>query len=129
MNIEEIREYCLSLPMATEDFPFDDTTLVFRVMNKIFAILSLDGSSWFALKCDPEYALELREKYPGILPAYHMNKKYWNQVDIAEHMECGFMESLVRHSYSEVVKKFPAKTIREFPILKTVTDIRNSKSH
>ena len=66
MDIEQIRAYCLSKPHATEDFPFDETTLVFRVMNKIFASIGLDNVDWFCLKCDPEYAIELREHYTGI---------------------------------------------------------------
>ena len=66
MDIEQIRAYCLSKPHATEDFPFDETTLVFRVMNKIFASIGLDDVDWFCLKCDPEYAIELREHYAGM---------------------------------------------------------------
>ena len=77
MDIEQIRAYCLSKPHATEDFPFDETTLVFRVMNKIFASIGLDNVDWFCLKCDPEYAIELREHYTGITGAWHWNKKYW----------------------------------------------------
>ena len=69
MDIEQIRAYCLSKPHATEDFPFDETTLVFRVMNKIFASIGLDNVDWFCLKCDPEYAIELREHYTGITMA------------------------------------------------------------
>ena len=63
MNVEEIRAYCLSKPGATEDFPFDETTLVFRVEHKIFACIGLDNVDWFCLKCDPDYAIELRERY------------------------------------------------------------------
>ena len=70
MDIEQIRAYCLSKPHATEDFPFDETTLVFRVMNKIFASIGLDNVDWFCLKCDPEYAIELREHYTGITGAW-----------------------------------------------------------
>lgn len=66
MNIEEIRAYCLSKPQATEDFPFDETTLVFRVKNKIFACIGLDNPDWFCMKCDPDYAIELRDRYPAI---------------------------------------------------------------
>ena len=76
MNIETIREYCLSLPAATEDFPFDETTLVFRVSGKIFAMIDLENTEWFVLKCDPEYAIELREEHQEITGAWHMNKKH-----------------------------------------------------
>lgn len=78
MNIESIRDYCLSLPFVTEDFPFDETTLVFRIMGKIFAMTDLENIDWFVLKCDPERALDLRDKYSEITGAWHMNKKYWN---------------------------------------------------
>ena len=66
MNIEEVRDYCLSLPHTTEDFPFDETTLAFRIEGKIFAMIDLENTQWFVLKCEPEYAIELREKYPEI---------------------------------------------------------------
>ena len=108
MNIEEARLYCLSKMNATEDFPFDETTLAFRVENKIFAIVNLENVSWFCVKCNADYAVELRDKYPQIVPAWHMNKKYWNQLDISaisDEMFC----SLVDHSYNEVIKKLPKK--------------------
>ena len=82
MNIEEVRNYCLSLPHTTEDFPFDETTLAFRIEGKIFAMIDLEKTQWFVLKCEPEYAIELREKYPEISGAWHMNKKYWNQLNL-----------------------------------------------
>ena len=79
MDIESAREYCLALPQTTEDFPFDETTLVFRIGGKIFAMMDLENTEWFVLKCQPEYAIELRERHPEIVPAWHMNKKHWNQ--------------------------------------------------
>ena len=110
MNIEEIREYCLGKSQATEDFPFDETTLVFRVMNKIFACISLDNPDWFCLKCDPDYAIELRDRYSGITGAFHWNKKYWNQLDIThETVPDKLILELIDHSYNEVVKKLPKK--------------------
>ena len=75
MNIEIIRDYCLSLPRVTKDFPFDETTFVFRIAGKIFAMIDLDNTEWFVLKCDPEYAIDLREKYQEISGTWHMNKK------------------------------------------------------
>lgn len=74
MNIEQFREYCLSLPFATEDMPFDDTVLVFRLKGKIFGAIILDKPNLVVLKCEPEYALELRERYPEIEGAHHWNK-------------------------------------------------------
>ena len=77
MNIETVREYCLSLPQVTEDFPFDESTLAFRIERKIFAMIDLENTEWFVLKCEPEYAIDLRDKYTEISGAWHMNKKYW----------------------------------------------------
>ncbi len=80
MNIEELREYCLKKKGAEESFPFDDTVLVFKVLGKIFALTSTEGEFTVNLKCDPEKAIELREKYSGVKPGYHMNKKHWNTI-------------------------------------------------
>jgi len=74
MNIESLREYCLSKKEASEGFPFDESTLVFKVFDKMFALMDMDGDLSINLKCDPLKALELREKYPAVLPGYHMNK-------------------------------------------------------
>lgn len=108
MNIEDARLFCLSLFNATEDFPFDDTTLVFRVEGKIFACVSLENTKWFCVKCDPERAIELRDEYSQIQPAWHWNKKYWNQMDI-ECMPDRLVRELIEHSYNEVLKKMPRK--------------------
>jgi predicted DNA-binding protein (MmcQ/YjbR family) len=75
MNIEEIRDYCLAKPGVTEGFPFDEQTLVFKVMNKMYALVGLERLPLFInLKCDPERAIELRAQYESIQPGYHMNK-------------------------------------------------------
>ncbi len=108
MNIEDARLYCLSKPNATEDFPFDETTLVFRIENKIFACVDLLNVKWFCLKCEPERAIDLRDKYSQITPAWHWNKKYWNQLDI-ELLPDTLVCELIDHSYSEVIKKLPKK--------------------
>ncbi len=109
MNIERAREYCLSLPQVTEDFPFDETTLVFRIGGKIFAMLDLENTEWFVLKCQPEYAIELRERYPDIAPAWHMNKKHWNQLNLYGNLPDDLVQALIQHSYDEVVKKMSKK--------------------
>lgn len=109
MNIESAREYCLSLPQVTEDFPFDETTLVFRIGGKIFAMLDLENTEWFVLKCQPEYAIELRERYPDIAPAWHMNKKHWNQLNLYGNLPDDLVQVLIQHSYDEVVKKMSKK--------------------
>lgn len=111
MHIEAFRSYCLAKAGATEGFPFDNDTLVFKVAGKMFALLSLDGPSSANLKCDPEYALELREKHPeSVLPGYHMNKKYWNTVNFDGRLSDAFLYELVDHSYQLVVDKLPKKT-------------------
>lgn len=121
MNIETIREYCLSLPQATEDFPFDETILVFRVLGKIFACLDLERSEWLTLKCNADYAIELRESHSEIEPAWHWNKKYWNQVNLNGMLEDDMIKGLVRHSYNEVVKKLKKQDKLEHP---EILDIR-----
>lgn len=105
MNIEEIRNYCLTLPEVSEYFPFDETTLAFRVADKIFAMIDLEDTEWFVLKCDPEYALQLRDRYPEITGAWHMNKKHWNQLNLYGSLPDSLLFSLIRHSYNQVVKK------------------------
>lgn len=122
MNVESLREYCLSLPLATEDFPFDETTLVFRVVGKIFAMLDLERPDVVSLKCNPDYALQLREEHPEISGAWHMNKKYWNQVNLSGRLEDELVQGLVRHSYAEVVKKLTRKERAEHEEITTVRE-------
>ncbi len=74
MNIESLREYCLSKKESTEGFPFDESTLVFKIFNKMFALIDLESDLSINLKCDPLKAIEPREKYPAVIPGYHMNK-------------------------------------------------------
>ena len=113
MNIETIREYCLSLPATTEDFPFDETTLVFRVSGKIFAMIDLENTEWFVLKCDPEYAIELREEHQEITGAWHMNKKHWNQLNLFGSLSDKQILTLIDHSYDLVFKKLTRKRREE----------------
>jgi len=107
MNIEELTEYCLSKPDATEDFPFDETTLVFKVMGKMFALTNLEGNWSLSLKCDPERAVELREQYPAIQAAYHMNKTHWNTVMLDGSLSQQLILEMIDHSYQLVVDKLP----------------------
>ena len=114
MNIEEFRNYCLSKKAVTEDFPFDETTLVFKVMEKMFALTGLNAEEFRVnLKCDPEYAIELREEYEDIIPGWHMSKKHWNTVYFENGLEMDLLCKLVDHSYDMVVKKMK-KADREF---------------
>jgi predicted DNA-binding protein (MmcQ/YjbR family) len=107
MNIEEFREYCMAKPGVTEEFPFDETTLVFKVMGKMFALTNLDGDWGLALKCNPERAIELREQYPAIRPGYHMSKVHWNTVIMDGSLSQKLILELVDHSYQLVVDKLP----------------------
>lgn len=115
MNIESIRDYCLSLPYATEDTPFDQDTLVFRIIGKIFACLSLERPDYFVVKCDADYSITLRDKHPEIKPAWHWNKKYWNQISLSGTLPDSFIEDLVRHSYAQVVAKLSKKQKGLYP--------------
>ncbi|MDY2642318.1 MAG: MmcQ/YjbR family DNA-binding protein [Mediterranea sp.] len=121
MDVETLRSYCLALPMASEDFPFDETTLVFRVKGKIFAMIDLEDTTWFVLKCDPDYALDLRDRYEDIQGAWHMNKRHWNQINLFGSLSDSLIESLIRHSYALVVSKLPKRMKEECPALYTVT--------
>lgn len=110
MNIEEIREYCISKPGVTEGFPFDESTLVFKVMNKIYALVGLERIPLFInLKCDPERAIELRELYEDIQPGYHMNKQQWNSVYFTGSIPKNLIQELIDHSYELVVKGLKKK--------------------
>ena len=106
MNIEELRDYALSLNGATEGFPFGNETLVFKVNNKIFLLASLSSETLqFNVKCDPEIAEELREKYPCILPGYHMNKRHWNTIIVDGTLSGSQLKEFIKNSYSLVGKK------------------------
>ena len=109
MNIEELREYCIKKKGVTEEFPFGETTLVFKVMGKMFALLSLEGDFSVNLKCDPELAAELREKYVSVTPGYHMNKTHWNTILIDGSVSDKEIYSWVDHSYEVVVNKLPKR--------------------
>lgn len=113
MNIEEIREYCSTKPGVTEEFPFGETTLVFKVMGKMFALTNLEGDWSLSLKCDPERAIELREAHPAIQPGYHMSKVHWNTVYMDGSLSRKLVLELIDHSYQLVMKKLPVKTRQE----------------
>ncbi len=106
MHVEDIRDFCLSLPEATEDMPFGDDTLVMRVGGKIFALISL-GKLSVNVKCDPDKAVELREQYPEVLPGFHMNKKHWNTLIPNGSAEDHLIRQWLKDSYDLIVKKLP----------------------
>ena len=110
MNIESFREYCLLKREVTEELPFGPDTLVYKVMGKLFAlcgVANIPGSC--NLKCDPERAQELREKYPSIIPGYHMNKKHWNTIVWDGSISDKLIEELIDHSYNLVVAGIPVR--------------------
>jgi predicted DNA-binding protein (MmcQ/YjbR family) len=114
MNIEEFRDYCIHLKGVTEEFPFDDVTLVFKVMGKIFALTDISTSEFSVnLKCDPELAVELREKYSCVLPGYHMNKAHWNTVHVDGTVSSKLIIEWTNHSYELVVKQLTKKLKQE----------------
>jgi len=114
MNIEDFRNYCIQKNGTTEEFPFDEVTLAFKVMGKIYALTSINSERFTVnLKCDPEYAIELRERYEEVIPGYHMSKKHWNTVDFEGSMDLKLLCELIDHSYEMVVKGLK-KADREF---------------
>ena len=104
MNVEDIRQYAIQMPLVTEGFPFGEDTLVFKVNGKVFLLLALDASPvQFNVKCDPEKAIELRETYPEtVLPGYHMNKKHWNTVVVDGTLSNKQLKEMIEHSYGLV---------------------------
>ncbi|MDR1517381.1 MAG: MmcQ/YjbR family DNA-binding protein [Dysgonamonadaceae bacterium] len=110
MNVEELYDYCLSIPGAEVTTPFDEVTLVMKICGKMFAFIPLDEEGLrIVLKCDPEKALELRERYSSVVAAYHMNKTYWNAVYVNADMNDDELRQWIRHSVDEVMKKLPKK--------------------
>jgi len=109
MDIEAFRNYCLSKKGVTEGFPFDNDTLVFKVMGKIFALTDVESFESINLKCDPEVALYLRDQNPAVLPGFHMNKTHWNTVVIDGSVSENKLMEWIDHSYNLVVKGLPRK--------------------
>jgi predicted DNA-binding protein (MmcQ/YjbR family) len=108
MNIEEIREYCLSKPGVTESLPFNDTALVFKVMGKMFAVLDLsEDSRGLTLKCEPSRAIQLREEHPEVTAAWHFNKKHWNGVNLKGSITDAQLKEWIDHSYDLVAQGLP----------------------
>ena len=107
MNIEDFRNYCLQKKGVTESFPFGDDTLVMKVADKIFALANLEGDFRINLKCEPEKAVELREKYQAIQPGYHMNKQHWNTLEIYRGLSDKLVKELIDHSYNLVFENLP----------------------
>lgn len=107
MNVEELRDYCLQKSGVTEGMPFGEDTLVFKVGNKIFLLISLDNSKRFNVKCDPELAIELRDRHTEVIPGYHMNKTHWNTVYMDGHLTHKQLCEMIDHSYYLILKSLP----------------------
>jgi predicted DNA-binding protein (MmcQ/YjbR family) len=110
MDLEQFREYCLGKRAAAERTPFGNDVLVFKVRGKIFALFALDEFPATAnLKCDPDLALELRDRYEQVRPGYHMNKKHWNTVEIDADIPDAELRRMIDHSYDLVIKSLPKR--------------------
>jgi len=113
MDIEKVRKYCLKKNGVTEGFPFNEETLVFKVMGKMFCLLNLSHPFTINLKCEPELAIELREKHEGVTPGYHMNKKFWNTIDLISNIPDREILRWIDYSYDLVVNGLPKKVQAE----------------
>lgn len=109
MHIEAFRDHCLGKSGVTESFPFDDRTLVFKVGGKMFALTDIDDFKRINLKCDPQWAEQLREEHPAIIPGFHMNKKHWNTVMMDGSLTEDLIYRLIDHSYELVYRNLPQK--------------------
>ncbi len=114
MNIEEYRSYCLAKKGVTEEFPFDNETLVFKVAGKIFALTNVTTFASINLKCDPEKAVELRDQYPAVLSGYHMNKKHWNTILLDGSIPSKLLQTWIDESYNRVVNSLPKRERASF---------------
>ena len=121
MNIEQLHQYCSSKKGVSEEFPFDEVTLVFKVMGKMFALVGLEkwenGETKINLKCDPEWSEELRGEYDSINAGFHMNKKHWNTITLNDDVSDKFAFELIDHSYNLVVKGLTKKLKEELKAL------------
>ena len=108
MDLTQFREYCLNKPLATEGTPFGSDVLVFKVGGKMFALAALDDvPPTVNLKCEPDVALDLRDRYEQVSPGYHMNKKHWNTIEIGTGIPDAELRKMIDHSYDLVAKRLP----------------------
>ena len=113
MHIESFRTFCLSFKGVTESFPFDQKTIVFKVGNKMFALADVEEFESFNVKCDPEKAIDLRERYQAVKPGYHMNKTHWNTVSVNMDLNDHELEEQITHSYDLIFNSLPKKLHHE----------------
>lgn len=120
MDIVEFREFCLSLPEVEECLPFDEVTLVFKVGGRMFAVVGLDNPIGFVVKCDPDRAIVLRDRYEQVKAAFHFNKKHWNSLRFEGQMSDRQLEAEIRHSYLLVVRQNVTPKARRLEILQQI---------
>jgi predicted DNA-binding protein (MmcQ/YjbR family) len=113
MNIEQYRDYCVVKKGVTESFPFDQSTLVFKVMNKMFTLTSVENFEFINLKCDPEKAIQLREEFDGVSGAYHMSKVHWNSVSTKGDISDKLIYQWIDDSYDLIVSSLTKKLHKE----------------
>lgn len=124
MSIEEIREYCLALPYVKETMPFDDDTLVYKVGGRMFAVTSLSKHDCVVVKCDPDMAIELRDRYEEITSAWHFNKRHWNAIRLNGDLSENLIYEQVFNSYMLVIKKNVTPVALRNEILNVVANSR-----
>ncbi|MFH5833814.1 MmcQ/YjbR family DNA-binding protein [Halalkalibaculum sp. DA3122] len=122
MNIEDFREYCLSFTGVTEGYPFDEDTLVFKVMDKMFAMADVESFDHINLKCDPVKAAMLRDLYPEVKPGYHMNKRHWNSIDPKGELDDVLIKEWIEDSYNLVVENLPRKKQKKLEAMEEEDD-------
>jgi len=120
MDIENVRVYCLSKPGTSESLPFDDTTLVFKVMNKMYCLLNMEPPFSINLKCEPGKAIELREQFEDVQPGYHMNKKHWNTILLDGNLRDNQITQWIDDSYSLVAAGLTKKEKIELANLQNI---------
>ncbi|MBQ2728455.1 MAG: MmcQ/YjbR family DNA-binding protein [Alistipes sp.] len=120
MDIVDFREYCLSLPEVEECLPFDEVTLVFKVGGKMFAVVGLDNPIGFVVKCDPERAILLRDRYEQVKAAFHFNKRHWNSLRFEGRMSDEQLRREILHSYLLVVRQNVVPKARRLELLQQI---------
>lgn len=116
MDFDVFNEYVSGLPYVEITTPFGPDTLVYKLGGKVFLLIGIDELTGFNVKCDPEYALELREQYQGIIPGWHMNKKHWNTIQFDNDVPWPLMKKLIEHSYQLIYNSLPKKIKDQMPL-------------
>lgn len=110
MDIETLRNHCVTKKGVTEEFPFDSETLVFKVSGKAFVLANIENFDGINVKCNPDKAIQLREEFDAVIPGFHMNKKHWNTLVMDDSLSDKFILDQVDHSYQLVIDGLPLKT-------------------